>query len=139
MPIKLKENQNPAEVSAKADDWSGPWGRISPTPRSVDTLRICRGKTSEEIHSYPYRVLSSWHLRGVGHDTEELKIEAGPDLITVVGHGLSRVAAALDLGSLEVLTETVAQVGATRDSKIMVSSITLENARTEEASHKRTA
>ena len=129
MPIKLKENQNPTEVPAKADDWSGPWGRISPTPRSVDTLRICRGKTSEEIHSYPYRVLSSWHLRGVGHDTEELKIEAGPDLVTVVGRGLSRVAAALDLGSLEVLSETGDETGIRQESKILVSSITLESAR----------
>ena len=129
MPIKLKENQNPAEVLVKADDWSGPWGRISPTPRSVDTLRICKGKTSEEIHSYPYRVLSSWHLRGVGHDTEELKIEAGPDLVTVVGRGLSRVAAALDLGSLEILSETEAGTEAVKDLKIFVSAIILENAR----------
>ena len=129
MPIKLKENQNPVDVPAKADDWSGPWGKISPTPRSVDTLRICRGKTSEEIHSYPYRVLSSWHLRGVGHDTEELKIEAGPDLVTVVGRGLSRVAAALDLGSLEILSETEAGTEAVKDLKIFVSAIILENAR----------
>jgi hypothetical protein len=129
MPIKLKENQHPAEVPAKADDWSGPWGRISPTPRSVDTLRICKGKSSEEVHSYPYRVLSSWHLRGVGHDTEELKIEAGPDLITVMGRGLARIAAALDLSSLEVLSETGAANGTVQDSKIFVSTITLENAR----------
>ena len=139
MPIKLREDQNPVEAPAKADNWSGPWGSISPTPRSVDTLRICKGRSSEEVHSYPYRVLSSWHLRGAGHDEEELKIEAGPDLITVIGHGLSLVAAALDLGSLEVLTETVVQVGTTRDSKIMVSSITLESARAEEASPKGTA
>ena len=129
MPIKLKENQNPTEGPAKADDWSGPWGRISPTPRSVDTLRICRGKGSEEIHSYPYRVLSSWHLRGVGHDPEELKIEAGPDLVTVVGRGLSRVAAALDLGSLEVLSETGAAPEAVKDSKIFVSAISIESVR----------
>ena len=129
MPIKLKENQNSAEVPAKADDWSGPWGRINPTPRSVDTLRICKGKSSDEIHSYPYRVLSSWHLRGVGHDTEELKIEAGPDLVTVVGRGLSRVAAALDLGSLEILSETEAGTEAVKDLKIFVSAIILENAR----------
>jgi hypothetical protein len=129
MPIKLKENQNLTEVVAKIDDWSGPWGRISPTPRSVDTLRICRGKTSEEIHSYPYRVLSSWHLRGVGLDTEELKIEAGPDLVTVAGRGLSRIAAALDLGSLEVLSETVANAEAVKDTKIFVSMITLESVR----------
>jgi len=129
MPIKLKENQNPSEVPAKADDWSGPWGRISPTPRSVDTLRICKGKSSEEIHSYPYRVLSSWHLRGVGHDKEELKIEAGPDLITIVGRGLSRVAAALDLSSLEVLSETGADPETVKDSRIFVSGIILESAR----------
>jgi hypothetical protein len=129
MPIKLKENQNPVDVPAKADDWSGPWGKISPTPRSVDTLRICRGKTSEEIHSYPYRVLSSWHLRGSGQDTEELKIEAGPDLVTVVGRGLSRVAAALDQSSLEVLSETGAAPEAVRDSKIFVSAISIESVR----------
>ena len=129
MPIKLKENQNPSEVPAKADDWSGPWGRISPTPRSVDTLRICKGKSSEEIHSYPYRVLSSWHLRGVGHDKEELKIEAGPDLIIIVGRGLSRVAAALDLSSLEVLSETGADPETVKDSRIFVSGIILESAR----------
>jgi hypothetical protein len=127
MPIKLKENQNPVEVPAKADDWSGPWGKISPTPRSVDTLRICKGKSSEEVHSYPYRVLSSWHLRGVGHDTEELKIEAGPDLITVVGRGLSRIAAALDQSSLEVVSETGANPEGARDSKIFVSRVTLES------------
>jgi hypothetical protein len=129
MPIKLRENQNPVEAPAKADNWSGPWGRISPTPRSVDTLRICKGKASEEIHSYPYRVLSSWHLRRVGHDAEELKIEAGPDLITVAGRGLSRIAAALDLSSLEVLSETGAAPEAVNDGKIFVSGITLESAR----------
>jgi len=124
MPIKLKENQNPVEAPPKSDDWSGPWGRINPTPRSVDTLRICKGKSSDEIHSYPYRVLSSWHLRGIGYDTEELKIEAGPDLLTVVGRGLSRVAAALDLGSLEVVADTEA----VKNTKIFVSTIILENA-----------
>ena len=129
MPIKLKENQNPVDVPAKADDWSGPWGRISPTPRSVDTLRICKGKSSEEVHSYPYRVLSSWHLRGAGHEEEELKIEAGPDLITVMGHGLSRVASALDLGSLEVLSETAAATEAIKNSKILVSAISIESMR----------
>lgn len=129
MPIKLKENQNPVDVPAKADDWSGPWGRISPTPRSVDTLRICKCKSSEEVHSYPYRVLSSWHLRGVGHDTEELKIEAGPDLVTVAGHGLSRIAAALDQSSLEVLSETAAATEAIKNSKILVSAISIESMR----------
>ena len=129
MPIKLKENQNPVDVPAKADDWSGPWGRISPTPRSVDTLRICKGKDSEELHSYPYRVLSSWHLRSLGRDQEELKIEAGPDLITVSGRGLARIAAALDQSSLEVISETAFGRDAADDSKIFVSAILLESIR----------
>src|SRR5271170_6771953 len=127
MPIKLKENQNPAEVAPKADDWSGPWGRISPTPRSVDTLRICKGKDSEELHSYPYRVLSSWHLRNIGRDQEELKIEAGPDLITVSGRGLAKIAAALDQSSLEVISETASGPDTVDDHKIFVSAIFLEN------------
>ena len=127
MPIKLKENQNPVEASPKTDDWSGPWGRISPTPRSVDTLRICKGKDSEELHSYPYRVLSSWHLRNIGRDQEELKIEAGPDLITVSGRGLAKIAAALDQSSLEVISETASGPDTVDDHKIFVSAIFLEN------------
>jgi len=129
MPIKLKENQNPVEAPPKTDDWSGPWGRISPTPRSVDTLRICKGKDSEELHSYPYRVLSSWHLRNLGRDQEELKIEAGPDLITVSGRGLARIAAALDQSSLEVISETASNGDIVDDSKIFVSAILLESIR----------
>ena len=129
MPIKLKENQNPVEAPPKTDDWSGPWGRISPTPRSVDTLRICKGKDSEELHSYPYRVLSSWHLRNLGRDQEELKIEAGPDLITVSGRGLARIAAALDQSSLEVISETASNRDIVDDSKIFVSAILLESIR----------
>jgi len=129
MPIKLKENQNPVEAPPKTDDWSGPWGRISPTPRSVDTLRICKGKDSEELHSYPYRVLSSWHLRNLGRDQEELKIEAGPDLITVSGRGLARIAAALDQSSLEVISETASNRDIVDDSKIFVSAILFESIR----------
>jgi len=129
MPIKLKENQNPVEAPPKTDDWSGPWGRISPTPRSVDTLRICKGKDSEELHSYPYRVLSSWHLRNLGRDQEELKIEAGPDLITVSGRGLARITAALDQSSLEVISETASNRDIVDDSKIFVSAILLESIR----------
>ena len=129
MPIKLKENQNPVEAPPKTDDWSGPWGRISPTPRSVDTLRICKGKDSDELHSYPYRVLSSWHVRNLGRDQEELKIEAGPDLITVSGRGLARIAAALDQSSLEVISETASNRDIVDDSKIFVSAILLESIR----------
>jgi hypothetical protein len=129
MPIKLKEHQTPIVAPLKTDDWSGPWGRISPTPRSVDTLRICKRKDLEELHSYPYRVLSSWHLRSLGRDQEELKIEAGPDLITVSGRGLARIAAALDQSSLEVISETALGRDVADDRKIFVSSILLERIR----------
>jgi hypothetical protein len=67
-------------------------------------------------------------LRSVGPDKAESKIEAGPNLITVVGGGLSRVAAALDLSSLEVLSESRINPDAFKDSKIVISGITLERA-----------
>jgi hypothetical protein len=88
------------------DELSGPWGRINPEPQSVVVLRLCK-KTSpstEETHSYPYRALSCWHWRG-GVAEEELKIEAGSDLVTVTGRGLERLVEALDRSALEILCE----------------------------------
>jgi len=129
MPIKLTANKTLSEVPVKMDDWSGPWGRISPTPRSADTLQISKGAPSEEIHYYPYRVLSSWHFRDLGHGEDELRIEAGPDLITIVGRGLSRIATALNRGSLEILSESKTNPGIAEDCNILVSRIFLERAR----------
>jgi hypothetical protein len=74
-------------------------------------------------------VLSSWHLRNLGRDQEELKIEAGPDLITVSGRGLARIAAALDQSSLEVISETASNRDIVDDSKIFVSAILFESIR----------
>jgi hypothetical protein len=129
MPIEATEDQNQTGIPPKADDWSGPWGRISPTPRSVDILRICKGMSSEELHSYPYRVLSSWHLLGVGQNQEELKIEAGPDLITVIGRGLSRIADALDQSSLELIAESLTNHEISQNDKIVITRINFESAR----------
>jgi hypothetical protein len=129
MRIKLKDNQSQVQGSSKADDWHGPWGRINPIPRSVETLRICKGTNSEELHSYPYRVLSSWHLRCVGPDREELKIEAGADLIIVTGYGLSRIVTALDQGALEVLSEMPGPVDVALDNKVVVTGLTWESFR----------
>jgi hypothetical protein len=106
MPLKLKKSQTLSEPSATKDAFSGPWGRINPEPQSVVVLRLCK-KTSpstEETYSYPYRVLSSWHWRGVGAQ-EELKIEAGSELVTIKGRGLDRMVEALDRGTLEILRE----------------------------------
>ena len=89
----------------RKDKLHGPWGRINLEPQSVAALRLCKGNlVGEETTSYPYRVLSSWVWRS-NHDQEELRIEAGPDVVTVLGHGLTRVVDALDLGALETLRE----------------------------------
>jgi hypothetical protein len=106
MPLKLKKSQTPSEPPSVKDELSGPWGRINPEPQSVVVLRLCKktSASSEETHSYPYRVLSSWHWRD-GATEGELKIEAGSDLITVKGRGLDRMVEALDQGMLEILRE----------------------------------
>ena len=103
-------------------------GKINPTPRSVETLRICKGKDSEEIHSYPYRVLSSWHLKRVSEDDQELKIEAGPDVLTILDRGLIRIAAALDSSCVEMIVEQGEEPTKGEEEKIVVSKIILETA-----------
>jgi hypothetical protein len=126
MPLKLKKSQTPSEPSSRKDDLSGPWGRINPEPQSVVTLRLCK-KTSpstEETYSYPYRVLSSWHWRD-GASDEELKIEAGSDLVTVKGRGLDRLVEALDRNSLEILYEATDGSPSETEYSIWVSSIAI--------------
>jgi hypothetical protein len=126
MPLKLKKSQASPESSSAKDDLSGPWGRINPEPQSVVVLRLCK-KTSpstEETHSYPYRVLSSWHWRG-GVAEEELKIEAGSDLVTVTGRGLERLVEALDRSALEILREAQGTGSVEREGQIWISSIVI--------------
>jgi hypothetical protein len=108
MPLKLKKSQTLSEPISRKDEMEGPWGRINPEPQSVVALRLCKriSHSKEETHSYPYRVLSSWRWSSGTPDEEELKIEAGTDLITVRGRGLDRIVDALDAGSLEILRES---------------------------------
>ncbi len=125
MPLKLKKSQTPSESSSAKEDLSGPWGRINPEPQAVVALRLCK-KTSpstEETHSYPYRVMSSWHWRG-GIAEEELKIEASSDLVTIKGRGLDRLVEALDRNALEILREAPESAIETEKS-IRVSAITI--------------
>jgi hypothetical protein len=129
MPLKLKKSQTPSEPSSKKDDGGGPWGRINPEPQSAVVLRLCK-KTSpstEETYSYPYRVLSSWHWRD-GASDEELKIEAGSDLVTVKGRGLDRLVEALDRNTLEILCELPGISSAESEIPIWVSSIVIARA-----------
>jgi hypothetical protein len=107
MPLKLKKSQTLSEPSSVKDELSGPWGRINPESQTTSVLRLRKTSSPSigETHSYPYRVLSSWRWsRGIGE--EELKIEAGPDLVIVKGRGLDRLVDALDQGRLEILSVT---------------------------------
>ena len=126
MSLKPKKSQAPSEPVNRKDELHGPWGRINPDAQSVVALRLCKGSgSSEETTSYPYRVLSSWIWRG-NHDQEELRIEAGPDVVTVFGHGLVRVVDALDLGALETLREAPVDNDLMKESPIGVSMIMIE-------------
>jgi hypothetical protein len=125
MSLKPKKSQAPSEPVNRKDELRGPWGRINPEPQSVAVLRLCKGSgDSEETTSYPYRVLSCWVWRN-HQDQEELSIEAGPDVITVQGHGLARVVDALDLGALETLREVPGNDGLPDESSIGISSISI--------------
>ena len=124
MPLKLKKSQTPSESINRKDESDGPWGRINPEPQSVLTIRFIKKSSpvTDETHSYPYRVLSSWHWRG-GVDEEELKIEASSDLVTIKGCGLDRLVEALDRNTLEILRENPDSSPNETEDKIWVSSI----------------
>ena len=112
---------------AKPDPWSGPWGKINPSPQSAQTVRLCKGVSSsaEESFSYPYRSLSSWQWRR-DLQREELRIEAGPDAITIRGKGLSRLVDALDTGALETVRERSSATEASLENTILVESLIIE-------------
>jgi len=133
MPLKLKKSQTPSEPSSTKDELSGPWGRINPEPQSVVVLRLCKktSPSSEETHSYPYRALSCWHWRG-GTGEEELKIEAGSDLVSVKGHGLDRLVEALDRNSLELMREASSNSDIAEGTTIQIVSITVDVLKTAE-------
>jgi hypothetical protein len=124
MPLKPKNPQPHSDPLPLKNELSGPWGRINPEPQAVIVLRICKkiSSSTEETHSYPYRVLSSWHWRS-GAGDEELKIEAGSDLVTIRGHGLERLVEALDQNTLEVIREAPMDNSAEPDDKLTVSTV----------------
>jgi len=125
MSLKPKKSQILSEPVNQKDELHGPWGRINPEPQSVVALRLCKGRgDSEETTSYPYRVLSSWLWRN-NHDQEELRIEAGPDVVTVLGHGLARLVDALDQSALETLREAPVDDVLPEKSRIGVTSISI--------------
>ena len=125
MSLKPKKSQTLSEPVNRKDELHGAWGRINPEPQSVVALRFCKGSGGgEETTSYPYRVLSSWVWRN-NHDQEELRIEAGPDVVTVLGHGLARLVDALDQSALETLREAPVDDVLPEKSPVEVSSISI--------------
>jgi hypothetical protein len=127
MSLKPKKSQTHPELrSAKPDKWTGPWGRINPGSPSFDVVRFCQGAAhaTQETHSYPYRLISSWHWTNNASE-EELKIEASADLVTVKGRGLDRIVEALDRGMLEILCEVPSEIPPTEESAIWVSTIVI--------------
>jgi hypothetical protein len=125
MSLKPKKSQVPPESVTRKGAQQGPWGRINPEAHSVVALRLCKGNGNrEETTSYPYRVLSSW-IWCSNHEQEELRIEAGPDVVIVLGHGLARVVDALDLGALETLRETSVDDDLMTETSIGISSISI--------------
>jgi len=128
---KLKGPQDVPNESTppvfKPDPWSGPWGKINPSPQSAQTLRLCKDGASSaaESFSYPYRSLSSWRWRRE-LQREELKIEAGPDSITIRGKELSRLVDALDTGALEIVREASRLEASSLENSIVVESLLIE-------------
>lgn len=130
MSLKPKKSQTPSEPINRKDELRGPWGRINPEPQSVVVLRLCKGSgSSEKTISYPYRVLVSWFWLN-NHDLEELRIEAGSDVVTVQGQGLDRIVEALDQGTLEILCEIPGEPPLREERAIWVSTITIEDTTT---------
>jgi hypothetical protein len=131
MTLKHKKSHAPVAPSGGGSDkWTGPWGRINPVSDSFDVVRFCQNAAGgrEKTHSYPYRVITSWHWTDAAPE-EELKIEASADLITVRGRGLDQIVDALDRGMLEILREIPGITPAPEDGMIWISTITVANAR----------
>ena len=126
MTLKHKKPPIPPEqASAKPDNWSGPWGKINPTSSGFDVVRFCqRERGAEKTHSYPYRVISSWHW--TDGDTEELRIVTGADEVTIKGRGLDRIVEALDRGALEVLCELPGEMPPVEEHAVWITSILVE-------------
>lgn len=127
MTLKHKKPPIPPEqASAKPDNWSGPWGRINLTSAGFDVVRFCQRPDGlpEQTHSYPYRVLSSWHWTDGA--PEELRIEASADQVTVRGRGLERIVEALDQGTLEILCEIPGDLPPSEEHAVWITAISIE-------------
>ncbi len=99
MPLKGKPSQEAANPKGNALD--GSWGTIVPPSTPLDAIRF--SMEPDEIVSYAYRVVIRWRWK-MG-PPETITLLAGPDVVTVTGHGLQRLLDALDETSLKMVRQ----------------------------------
>jgi len=99
MPLKGKLSQTTADQKGNALE--GSWGTIVPPSTPLDALRF--SMEPQEIVSYAYRVVIRWKWKAGPPET--ITLIAGPDVVTITGHGLQRLMEALDETSLKVVRQ----------------------------------
>ena len=117
--------KNPSPESAPSnDEWNGPWGSIEPVPQSVETLcvRLEPESGAPRIHYFPYRMVSGWTWKM--DKPEVLEIQVGILTITISGTGLRKLAEALKLGRLSLVTHSPTSNTGT---EIAIRSVKVEN------------
>jgi hypothetical protein len=99
MRLKQKEGA-PASVS-EGDEGSGSWGIIVPPATRLDALRF--SMEPGKMVSYAYRTVIRWEWRQGPPET--ITLIAGPDIVTLTGHGLKRLMDALDETRLKMVCQ----------------------------------
>jgi hypothetical protein len=113
-------------IPVQGDEWNGPWGSISPTPNSIETLciQIDREDGKLGLYFFPYRTFGKWNW--TMDQPETLEILAGGIEILISGMGLRRLAEALNTGQLRLVHEMLPPVLA---EEIIIHSIRIEEVR----------
>jgi len=120
MALKYKnvETQSAAEAQHK-----GSWGEIlHEEARCVQFVRSVYGL--EEIWTYPYETLLRWTYRK--STPEEIVILAGGDSVTIRGHGLERLADALDQRRLRRVEQRTTRFASAQPEECHVDEIKID-------------
>lgn len=121
------KTRNVEAQTAFEEKYNGPWGEIlHEETRCVRFVRSVYGV--EEIWTYPYETLLRWTYRK--STPEEIVILAGGDSVTIRGHGLERIAEALDQRHLRCVEQRATRFASAQPDECHVSEIKIEAART---------
>jgi hypothetical protein len=104
MPYNDPPETVPSIPAAEGDEWDGPWGSIASEPQSVETLCIQIEEVvgKPRIYYYPYRTIGKWNWQL--DDPETLEIQIGGIQLSISGKRLRRLADALNLGQLRLIS-----------------------------------